>query len=45
MFGRGKFQNGILIEPTEEFRIDPSNIKQLEEFRNKIWYVLSFRCF
>ncbi|KAI8995249.1 acetyl-CoA synthetase-like protein [Trametes punicea] len=37
MFGRGKFQNGILIEPKEEFAIDPSNPKEVEEFRNKIW--------
>ena len=39
MFGRGKFQNGILIEPTEDFQIDPTDPKQLEAYRNKIWYV------
>ncbi|OSD01062.1 acetyl-CoA synthetase-like protein [Trametes coccinea BRFM310] len=37
MFGSGKFQNGVLIEPKEPFAIDPSDPKQLEEFRNKIW--------
>ena len=37
MFGRGKFQNGVLIEPREEFAIDPSDSKQLEAFRNRIW--------
>ncbi|OJT12273.1 Linear gramicidin synthase subunit D [Trametes pubescens] len=37
MFGRGRFQNGILIEPQDEFAIDPKDMKQLEEFRNKIW--------
>ncbi|KAH9895845.1 acetyl-CoA synthetase-like protein [Cubamyces lactineus] len=37
MFGRGKFQNGVLIEPREEFAIDPSDPKQLETFRNRIW--------
>ena len=39
MFGRGKFQNGVLIEPTEDFQIDPTDVKQLEANRNKIWYV------
>ncbi|KAI0643270.1 acetyl-CoA synthetase-like protein [Trametes meyenii] len=37
MFGRGKFQNGILIEPKPQFAIDLSDIKQVEAFRNKIW--------
>ena len=43
MFGRGKFQNGVLIEPTEDFQIDPTDVKQLEAYRNKIWYVNSVR--
>ncbi|KAI0350281.1 acetyl-CoA synthetase-like protein [Trametes cingulata] len=37
MFGRGKFQNGILVEPREEFAIDPNDMKQVEAFRNMIW--------
>ena len=37
MFGRGHFQNGVLIEPTKEFAIDPNNERQLVDFRNKIW--------
>ncbi|KAI0822423.1 acetyl-CoA synthetase-like protein [Trametes gibbosa] len=37
MFGRGKFQNGILVQPSEEFQFDPSDVKALEEFRNAIW--------
>ncbi|KAI0739414.1 acetyl-CoA synthetase-like protein [Daedaleopsis nitida] len=37
MFGRGKFQNGVLIEPIEEFAFDPSDVKKLEAYRNKIW--------
>ncbi|KAI0631526.1 acetyl-CoA synthetase-like protein [Trametes polyzona] len=37
MFGRGRFQNGIIVEPQPEFAIDPSNPKEVEEFRNKIW--------
>ncbi|KAI0633130.1 acetyl-CoA synthetase-like protein [Trametes polyzona] len=35
MFGRGRFQNGVLIEPKEPF--DPSDEAKLEEFRHKIW--------
>ena len=35
MFGRGRFQNGILIQPKEVF--DPSDEVKLEEYRNKIW--------
>ncbi|KAI0370654.1 acetyl-CoA synthetase-like protein [Pilatotrama ljubarskyi] len=37
MFGRGKFQNGILIEPREAYAIDPNDMKQVEAFRNMIW--------
>ncbi|KAI1791373.1 acetyl-CoA synthetase-like protein [Ganoderma leucocontextum] len=35
MFGRGRFQNGILIQPKEGF--DPCDEVKLEEYRNKIW--------
>ena len=38
MFGRGRFQNGILIQPKEGF--DPCDEVKLEEYRNKIWYVI-----
>lgn len=37
MFGRGRVQNGILIEPKEVF--DPSDEERLAKFRNRIWYV------
>ncbi|KAH9848670.1 acetyl-CoA synthetase-like protein [Lenzites betulinus] len=37
MFGRGRFQNGILIQPEEGFQFEPSDVKALEEFRNIIW--------
>ncbi|PIL34373.1 hypothetical protein GSI_03148 [Ganoderma sinense ZZ0214-1] len=37
MFGRGRFQNGLLIEPAVDFAIDPSDLKKVEEYRNKIW--------
>ncbi|KAI0634096.1 acetyl-CoA synthetase-like protein [Trametes polyzona] len=37
MFGRGKFQNGILVEPAEDFQVDSSDVKAVEAFRNLIW--------
>ena len=38
IFGQGKFQNGVLIEPKPEYVFDPRDEKKLEEFRNKLWY-------
>ncbi|KAI0309336.1 male sterility protein-domain-containing protein [Amylostereum chailletii] len=35
MFGRGRFQNGILVEPKVPF--DPSDVGKLAQFRNNIW--------
>ncbi|RPD70255.1 acetyl-CoA synthetase-like protein [Lentinus tigrinus ALCF2SS1-7] len=35
MFGRGRFQNGVIIQPKEPF--DPADEVKLEEFRHKIW--------
>ncbi|KAL7284715.1 hypothetical protein ACG7TL_002021 [Trametes sanguinea] len=37
MFGSGKFQNGILIKPKEEFAIDPNDVEQVQGFRDKVW--------
>lgn len=37
IFGRGQFQNGVLIDPKPEFAFDPSDEAKLAEFRNKIW--------
>ncbi|KAK7470222.1 hypothetical protein VKT23_001657 [Stygiomarasmius scandens] len=37
MFGHGKFQAGILVEPTKEEVFDPKDLQRLSEFRNKIW--------
>ena len=37
MFGQGKFQNGVLIEPKPEYKFDGQDTQKLEEFRNKIW--------
>ncbi|TFY54516.1 hypothetical protein EVJ58_g8816 [Rhodofomes roseus] len=37
MFGRGRLQAGILVEPKPEFSFDPSDDAKVAEFRNKIW--------
>ncbi|KAI0265422.1 acetyl-CoA synthetase-like protein [Gloeopeniophorella convolvens] len=37
MFGRGKFQNGVLIDPKPQFAFDPKDEVKLEAFRNLIW--------
>ena len=39
MFGRGKIQPGVLIEPQPADAIDPEDEGALIAFRNKIWYV------
>ena len=39
MFGRGKNQCGVLIEPQPEYAIDPDDEPALVAFRNKIWCV------
>lgn len=43
MFGRGKFQNGVIIEPTQPF--DPTDSEKLAKFRNDVWYVVIFVLF
>ncbi|KAI0739441.1 acetyl-CoA synthetase-like protein [Daedaleopsis nitida] len=40
MFGRGKFQNGVLVEPAEEYVFYTTDVKQLEAFRNRIWQTI-----
>ncbi|PBK78299.1 acetyl-CoA synthetase-like protein [Armillaria solidipes] len=37
MFGRGKFQAGVLVEPKREFSFDPADTDLLSQFRNQIW--------
>ncbi|OBZ65541.1 2-succinylbenzoate--CoA ligase, chloroplastic/peroxisomal [Grifola frondosa] len=37
IFGKGKFQNGVLVEPKEDFGFDPEEQSKLAEFRMKIW--------
>ena len=40
MFGRGKFNAGILVDPASGYGFDPSDPVKLEKFRNDIWLVL-----
>jgi hypothetical protein len=39
MFGRGKFQNGVLIDPEPQFAFDPKDVAKLQTFRGLIWQV------
>ncbi|KAK0243050.1 hypothetical protein EDD85DRAFT_314137 [Armillaria nabsnona] len=37
MFGHGKYQVGVLVEPGPQFSFDPVDESKLAEFRNLIW--------
>ncbi|KAH8114663.1 acetyl-CoA synthetase-like protein [Phellopilus nigrolimitatus] len=37
MFGRGRFNAGVIVDPKPEFKFDPNDTKALSEFRQKIW--------
>lgn len=39
MFGRGKNECGVLIEPSPAYAIDTSHPASVVEFRNQIWCV------
>lgn len=39
MFGRGRFQNGVLIDSKPQFAFDPKDEAKLENFRTLIWQV------
>ena len=39
MFGRGRSNPGVIIDPKQEFAFDPEDQEKLAEFRNKIWCV------
>ena len=39
MFGDGRFNPGVIINPKPEFALDPEDQEKLAEFRNKIWCV------
>ena len=38
MFGRGRDQAGVLIEPSDKYAFDPADEQALVAFRNAIWY-------
>lgn len=37
MFGRGRFNAGVLIDPKSDFKFDPTEKDKLADFRNLIW--------
>ena len=37
MFGHSRFNCGVLVEPTEEYSLDPADETKLAEFRSLIW--------
>lgn len=37
IFGRGKFNCGVIIDPSPEEAFDPVDLDKLIDFRNKIW--------
>ncbi|KAH8099950.1 acetyl-CoA synthetase-like protein [Cristinia sonorae] len=37
IFGRGKFNAGVLVDPKPEYQFDPADTDKLAEFRNLIW--------
>ncbi|KAI6138696.1 putative non-ribosomal peptide synthetase [Pisolithus thermaeus] len=40
MFGRGRSQVGVLVEPRPQYAVDVEDEKQVAEFRNLIWPVV-----
>ncbi|ETW75335.1 hypothetical protein HETIRDRAFT_461285 [Heterobasidion irregulare TC 32-1] len=40
IFGRGRFQNGVIIDPTPGHHIDPEDTEALAQFRREIWPVV-----
>jgi hypothetical protein len=37
MFGRGRFQNGVIIQPKPGHSFNPADSEKLASFRNQIW--------
>lgn len=37
MFGRGRVQNGVIVQPKAEYALDPTDETKVAEFRNLIW--------
>ena len=42
MFGRGRFNAGVLVEPVAELHFDPTDKNALETYREKIWYAMNW---
>lgn len=42
IFGRGRFNAGVIVDPRPEFKFDPEDAQKLAEFRNLIWYAFVF---
>ena len=45
MFGRGKFNAGVLIDPRYEYKFDRNDQEKIGEFRKKIWWALEVLVF
>ncbi|KDQ23277.1 hypothetical protein PLEOSDRAFT_1068285 [Pleurotus ostreatus PC15] len=41
VFGRGRFQAGILIEPHPNYVFDPEDLEQLNSFRDIVWHAFT----
>jgi hypothetical protein len=41
MFGHGRFNVGIIIEPAPGHNFDPVDQVQVSSFRNSIWFIAS----
>ena len=37
MFGRGRFNAGVIIDPFPQYAFDPVDTEKLANFRNAIW--------
>ncbi len=37
MFGRGKFNAGVIIDPAPALKFDPADAAALTAFRQRIW--------
>ena len=44
MFGRSRFNAGVLIDPKPEFKFDPNDEARLSKFRSMIWYAFLGYC-
>ena len=41
IFGRGRNECGILVEPNAQYAVDAEDPTATVQFRQKIWYVLT----